>query len=461
MAKIFENILGAVGHTPLVKLHKSVPQNQHTFLAKIEYFNPGGSVKDRMALAIIEDAEKSGKLKPGGTIVEATSGNTGVGLAMAAALKGYKCIFVMPEKISEEKRATLRAYGARVVMTPTGVEADDPRSHYSVAAKFVEIIPNSFASNQYHNPANEAIHYKTTGPELWEQTDGQIDVFVAGAGTGGTISGVGRYLKEKNPNVKIVCADPFGSILHDMFYYKEIREAPHSYLVEGIGEDMMPDNVRFGVMDDFVQVGDAEIFKKTREITRFEGLLVGPSCGAALMAAIKYSESGKLRKPSMIVSMFPDGGRSYLSKAFNDDWMRTNKLAESILTTSSVRDLLDERAKRSSKSADAAALKVGASVKDAVHVMRERGLSTAHVFDGANFVGVIHAQDLLVGLAGGRVGPSEPILHLVKSTLPEVTSDMKLDEIELLFRKEPCLRVKDAKLALTPADLADYLSSKE
>jgi cystathionine beta-synthase len=457
MPKIYENVLATIGHTPLIKLNASVPKNEHIFLAKVEFFNPGGSVKDRMALAIILDAEKKGLLKPGGTLVEATSGNTGIGLAMAAALKGYKCIFVMPEKISEEKRATLRSYGARVVMTPTGVEANDPRSHYSVAAKFVDLIPGAYLTNQYHNPANEAIHYATTGPELWDQTDGKIDVFVGGAGTGGTISGVGRYLKEKNPDVKIVCADPFGSILHDMFYYKEIRESPHSYLVEGIGEDMMPDNVRFGVMDDFVQVDDRETFAKTRDITRMEGLLVGPSCGAALMAAIKYSESGKLKKPSMIVSMFPDGGRSYLSKAFNDDWMRTNKLADSILTTTTVRDLIEERG----TAKDPAGVKVGDSVKSAVHFMREKGLSMAHAFDGGKFAGVLYARDLLAALASGRVFPSEPIFHIVKSSLFEVPGDATLAELEVVFRSERIVRVREANVALTAADLADYISIKE
>jgi cystathionine beta-synthase len=457
MPKIYENVLATIGHTPLIKLNASVPKNEHIFLAKVEFFNPGGSVKDRMALAIILDAEKKGLLKPGGTLVEATSGNTGIGLSMAAALKGYKCIFVMPEKISEEKRATLRAYGARVVMTPTGVEANDPRSHYSVAAKFVDLIPGAYLTNQYHNPANEAIHYATTGPELWDQTDGKIDVFVGGAGTGGTISGVGRYLKEKNPDVKIVCADPFGSILHDMFYYKEIRESPHSYLVEGIGEDMMPDNVRFGVMDDFVQVDDRETFAKTRDITRMEGLLVGPSCGAALMAAIKYSESGKLKKPSMIVSMFPDGGRSYLSKAFNDDWMRTNKLADSILTTTTVRDLIEERG----TAKDPAGVKVGDSVKSAVHFMREKGLSMAHAFDGGKFAGVLYARDLLAALASGRVFPSEPIFHIVKSSLFEVPGDATLAELEVVFRSERIVRVREANVALTAADLADYISIKE
>ena len=325
---IYSNVLQTIGHTPIIQLHKCVPKNEHTFLAKVESFNPGGSVKDRIAMAIIEEAEKSGKLKPGGTIVEATSGNTGVGLAMVAAIKGYKCIFVMPDKISEEKRATLRAYGARVVITPSGVEANDPRSHYSVAAKFVETTPNSFHTNQYHNPANVRAHYEHTGPEIWEQMEGKIDVFVGGVGTGGTLSGVGRYLKEKNPDIKIICADPIGSILFDLFYYKEIREKPQSYLVEGIGEDMLPDNVHFNVMDDFIRISDPEIFRKTREISQTEGILAGPSSAAALMGAIKFAESGKLKKPSRILALFPDSGRSYLSKAFNEDWLKEKNLLD-------------------------------------------------------------------------------------------------------------------------------------
>jgi cystathionine beta-synthase len=329
--KIYQSVLEAVGHTPIFQLHQCVPAANkqgvaHQFFAKVEYFNPGGSVKDRIGLAIIEEGEASGRLKPGGTIIEATSGNTGVGLALVAAVRGYKCIFVMPEKISEEKRAVLRAYGAQVVMTPSGLEPDDPNSHYSVAHKLVQTTPNSFHANQYHNSANALAHYQVTGPEIWGQMDGKIDVFVAGAGTGGTISGVGRYLREKNPKVKIVCADPFGSILHDLFYYKEIREKPHSYLVEGIGEDMVPENVHFDVMSDFERTTDKDAFQKTREIVRTEGLLVGPSSGAALVAAIQYGE--KLKTPARILSMFPDSGRSYLSKAFNDKWLREQGLLD-------------------------------------------------------------------------------------------------------------------------------------
>lgn len=324
MKNVFNSVLEAVGNTPLIRLNRVVGGSKHTFWAKLETMNPGGSVKDRIAIEIIEAAEKRGELKPGGTIVEATSGNTGLGLAMVASVKGYKCIFVMPDKISEEKRAILRAYGAEVIITPTGVEPDDPRSHYSVTAKLAKEIPGAFCTNQYHNPDNFARHYKTTGPELWEQLGPKLDVFVAGAGTGGTISGVGKFLKEKNPNVKVVLADPIGSILYDLYYHKKIVEPPKPYKVEGVGEDMLPDNVHFDVMDAVVQVDDKSAFQMTRKITALEGMCVGPSSALALVAAIEYSK--KLEKPSNIVILFPDNGRAYLSKAFNDQWLKENGL---------------------------------------------------------------------------------------------------------------------------------------
>lgn len=260
MSKIYKNILETVGNTPLVRLNRSVPQGLHNYYAKVEFFNPGGSVKDRIAISIIEEAEKRGQLKPGGTIIEATSGNTGMGLALVAAVKGYKAVFVMPDKMSDEKINMLRGFGAKVVITPTAVEPDDPRSHYSVAKKLVEITPNSFYPNQYHNPDNPLTHYRTTGPEIWDQTDGKIDIFVAGAGTGGTISGTARFLKEKNPKIKVIGIDPVGSILYDMFYHKEVREKPRPYKVEGIGEDMMPDNMQFQYFDEIVSVDDRDSF---------------------------------------------------------------------------------------------------------------------------------------------------------------------------------------------------------
>ncbi len=318
--KIHNNVLELIGNTPIVELTKTVPQGKHRFFAKLEYLNPGLSVKDRVALAIIEGAEARGELKPGGTIVEATSGNTGVGLAMVAALKGYKAIFIMPEKMSVEKRATLKGYGAELVLTPNGVEPDDPRSHYSVAKKIAAETPGSFYTNQFHNMDNPAQHYKTTGPEIWDQMGGKVDLFVGGAGTGGTISGVGKFLKEKNPDVKIVCNDPVGSILYDLFYHGEVKNPPGSYQVEGIGEDMMPSCLQFDFIDDFVQVNDKESFTLCRELTRKEGMMIGPSSASALAGAIKYSE--KLEKPSNIVVMFADNGTKYLSKTFNDEWLK-------------------------------------------------------------------------------------------------------------------------------------------
>ncbi len=326
MKKPYANILSMIGGTPIVKLNKIGSDLPHDFYCKIESFNPGGSVKDRIAVALIEEAEKRGELKPGGTIIEATSGNTGLGLALVSAVKGYKCIFVMPDKISEEKRAILRAYGAKVVITPTAVEPEDPRSYLSVSRKLVKETPNCFYTNQYHNPDNPHQHLKTTGPEIWEQMEGKLDVFVAGAGTGGTISGCGRYLREKNPQMRIVCADPVGSILYDLFYHKKIVDPPRPYKVEGVGEDMLPENVHLDVMTDFVQVNDQESFEMTRRLIAEEALCVGPSSAMALVGAMKFAKT--LTKRSRILVMFPDNGRAYLSKAFNDQWLMDQGLIE-------------------------------------------------------------------------------------------------------------------------------------
>ena len=328
--QVSNSILDTIGQTPLVRLNKITKQNpkisQHQFFAKMEYFNPGGSTKDRIAVALIEAAEKRGELKPGGTIVEATAGNTGMGLALVAAVKGYKCIFVLPAKMSEEKRAMLRAFGARVVITPMGVEPEDPMSHYSVAKKIAmslkEKTNNCFYANQYHNLDNMQAHYDVTGPELWNQTKGEIDYFVAGVGTGGTLSGVAKYLKEKNPNVKILCTDPVGSILYDLYYHGKIVDPPGSYKVEGVGEDMLPDNCKIKTYDDFIKVNDFEAFTTTRKLVVDEGLCVGPSSALILAGAMKHAET--VAKPSKFIVMMPDSGKSYLSKAFNDRWMFEN-----------------------------------------------------------------------------------------------------------------------------------------
>lgn len=320
---ISNNILDSIGHTPMVKLNKICSDSIHEFYAKLEYFNPAGSIKDRIALSIVENAEKRGELKPGGTIVEATAGNTGMGLALVAAIKGYKCIFVLPQKMSEEKRAMLRAYGAKVVITPNGLHPEDAMSHYSVARKISE-RPNHFLANQYHNLDNLEVHYKFTGPEIFCQMNGQIDVFAAGVGTGGTLSGVGKYLKEQNPNVKILCTDPIGSIIYDLYHHGKVVDDPGTWKVEGVGEDMLPENCQLKYFDDCVKVTDLEAFNLTRRLVVEEGICVGPSSALILAGAITYSK--KLTKPSKIVVVMPDSGKSYLSKAFNDRWMVDNGL---------------------------------------------------------------------------------------------------------------------------------------
>jgi len=317
----YNNILETIGNTPLVKLNKIVKDVDALVLAKIETFNPGNSVKDRMALKMIEDAEKQGKLKPDGTIIEGTSGNTGMGLALAATLKGYKCIFVMADKQSKEKVDMLRAVGAEVVVCPTAVEPDDPRSYYSVSKRLAEETPNSWYVNQYDNPSNTAAHYESTGPEIWKQTDGKITHFVVGVGTGGTISGVGKYLKEKNPNIKIWGIDTYGSVFkkyHETGIFDENEIYP--YVTEGIGEDILPKNVNFDIIDGFEKVTDKDAAIYTRKLAIDEGIFVGNSAGAAIKGLLQLKENFK--KDDVVVVLFHDHGSRYVGKMFNDDWMR-------------------------------------------------------------------------------------------------------------------------------------------
>jgi len=314
-----QNILELIGNTPLVKLTKVTAGIKATILAKLEFMNPGGSVKDRIAVYMIEKAIKNGLLKPGGTIIESTSGNTGIGLAMYAAVKGFKAIFTIPDKMSQEKINLLKAFGAEVIVCPTNVPPDSPESYYEVAKKLAKETPNSYFVNQYHNEDNVEAHYMTTGPEIWTQTGGRIDYLVAGADTGGTISGVGKFLKEKNPNVKVIAVDPIGSVYHDWFKYKKLIE-PKVYMVEGIGEDMLCETMHFEVIDDIIQVSDAEAFYMARKLAREEGILAGGSSGAAVHAAIKVAQN--LPEDKVVVVILPDTGRNYISKIFNDEWMK-------------------------------------------------------------------------------------------------------------------------------------------
>lgn len=322
--KYYNNILETIGNTPLVRLNSITKGLKPTILAKVEYFNPGGSVKDRIGIRMIEDAEKKGLLKKGGTIIEPTSGNTGVGLALVAAMRGYKTIFVMPDKMSKEKINLLEAYGAEVVITPTNVQPDSPESNMSVAKRLSKEIDGAFMPMQYFNEINPLAHYETTGPEIWRDTDGKVDYFVAGMGTGGTISGVAKYLKEKNPKIKIIGADPEGSMYHHTFY--KTNGPIHSYKVEGIGEDFMPSTIDLKLVDEIITVDDKHAFLMARRLARKEGLLVGGSSGAAVYAALEVAK--KINENKVIVVLLPDTGRNYISKIYSDEWMRENGFIE-------------------------------------------------------------------------------------------------------------------------------------
>lgn len=317
---IKDSVLETIGDTPLVKLNKISKEINAKIYAKLEFKNPGGSVKDRIGIRMIEDAEKKGLIKEGATIIEPTSGNTGVGLALAAVLKGYKMIFIMPDKMSKEKELLLKAYGAEVIRTPTNVSPEDPRSYYKVAEKIVKETINSFSPNQYYNENNPKAHYETTGPEIWRDTNGKITHFVAGIGTGGTITGIARYLKEKNPNVKIIGIDPEGSMYHHKFYNTDGEV--HNYKIEGIGEDFIPKTVDLNLIDEIIVVNDKDAFLMARKLAREEGLLVGGSSGAAVFA-ISHHITG-LDNEDVVVVLLPDTGRNYLSTIFNDEWMKHN-----------------------------------------------------------------------------------------------------------------------------------------
>ncbi len=449
------NILHAVGNTPLVKLNRVTEGIAASIYVKCEYLNPAGSMKDRMTLNLVDQAEKRGDLKPGGTILEATSGNTGAALAMIASVRGYQCIFVMPDKMSAEKVASLRAFGARVVVCPTAVEPDDPRSYYSVAKRLSVETPNCFYANQYHNLDNPGGHYLSTGPELWDQCKGQIDVFVAGLGTGGTITGTGKYLKEKKPSIQLVGVDPIGSLYYDFVKSGRVTK-PFTYKVEGIGEDFFPSTIDLGILDEIVRVDDKECFLMTRDLVRKEGLYVGGSCGAAVVGALKYAR--QTQKKENIVVLLPDGAGKYLTKIFNDDWMRENGFLEELPGLGVIADLLK------GKSADVHLAKSTDRVRDVIGRLKQFGISQLPVTEEGKLSGVVAEVDLLRYLVSGEQSLDSPIGPLVGSDYATVSPQTKIELLQGLLNDARMAIVTDGPKVLgviTKIDLIDYLAKRK
>jgi cystathionine beta-synthase len=426
--KYAKNILETIGNTPLVQLNKVTAEVNALVLAKVETFNPGNSVKDRMAVKMVEDAEADGRLQPGGTIIEGTSGNTGMGLALAAIVKGYKCIFVITDKQSKEKSDILRAVGAKVIVCPTDVEPTDPRSYYSVSKKLGEEIPNSWYVNQYDNPSNAIAHYEQTGPEIWEQTEGKITHFVVGVGTGGTISGVAKYLKEKNPNIKIWGIDTYGSVFkkyHETGIFDE--NEIYSYITEGIGEDILPKNVDFSLIDGFTKVTDKDAAVFTRKIALEEGIFVGNSAGAAVKGLLQLKDHFK--PEDVVVVLFHDSGSRYVGKMFNDDWMRERGFLEEEITTAE--DLIKEHLDK-----PLVVVRTEELVSHAIERMRKYKISQIPVIDTSGFVGSVDESDLFQSFISDKNTAERPIREVMGKPFPVVKSETPVEDVSRLITKD-------------------------
>ena len=410
---MFANVLDTVGNTPLVRLQRVNEGLKAAIYVKFEAVNPGGSVKDRVGLAMVIEAERQGWLRPGGTIIEATAGNTGVALAMAAAVRGYRCIFVLPDKMSGDKIRLLKAYGAEVVITPTSVPPDSPESYNGVAERLAREIPGAWRPNQFMNLSNPEAHYRTTGPEIWRQTEGKITVFVGGVGTGGTLSGVSRYLKEQNPQVVVVGADPEGSVLSG--------DSPRPWKVEGIGEDFVPKTLNGQAVDEWLRVSDAESFATARELARREGLLVGGSSGTAVAAALRYAR--RLGKDALVVAMCPDTGRNYMSKLFDDEWLAANGLAERAKTLETIGDLLAARGGR-----ELIFVETHTSLATAIDLIYTRGISQLPVLADGKAVGSVQEVTLARILHDASDVSSMTVADVLARPLPQLDIGVHLDE---------------------------------
>jgi cystathionine beta-synthase len=452
-----DSILEIIGNTPMVRLNRIGRGLKPILLAKLEYLNPGGSVKDRIGIRMLEAAEKEGRIKPGGTVIEGTSGNTGMGLALASAIKGYQCIFTMPDKMSQEKIDALRALGAEVIVTPTQVDHHDPRSYHSVALRLSSEIPNSVFPNQYQNPANADAHYESTGPEIWEQSEGRVTHAVIGVGTGGTITGVARFLKEKNPAIRIIGADPQGSIFAEMFKTGK-KPQPQPYKVEGIGQDEMPGNVDFSVIDEIHTVSDKNAFLRTRLLARTEGIFAGGSAGAALHVALMTCES--LSENDVVVVIVPDSGTRYLSKIYNDNWMKENQFLEPAVQVRAGQ-VVREKARRTK---DLVFVPLGITVEDAVNLMREHDISQVPVIEGGEVVGSISEARILDILVSNAAARGKPVVEYMEKPFPIVSDDASLTEVAQRMHREisaVLVRQQGGFDIITKSDLIFFLTRKD
>ena len=452
-----ETILTTIGNTPLVRVRKLARDCPAPVLAKLEFFNPGGSVKDRIGLAMVEAAEREGRLKPGGTIVECTSGNTGVGLAMVAAIKGYHAVFCMPDKVSSEKVNLLKAFGAEVRLSPTAVPPDSPESYYSVARRIARERPGAYLTDQYSNPANPEAHFHTTGPEIWEQTGGRITHYVAGMGTGGTISGAGRYLKGKKPGLEVVGADPVGSILKAYHETGKITEA-HTYKIEGVGEDFIPAATDFGVIDRVVACNDRDGLNLTRRLAREEAIFVGGSSGMAAWVALEIAKH--LPPADLVVVLLPDTGERYLTKVHNDAWMRDNHLLDPRSTR--VSELVSSKANRLP-----ALLKVeaGEPVRRALTLVEQHEVTQLPVFRNGEVVGTVYDNEILKVVLGDVAALDRPVESLMGDPLPVVRSDQSVDDVtRLLAARNPAVLVREDGAVvgiLTRFDMLQFIAGGE